>query len=352
MGRRWMKGVGAALMEGGRQAEISRREEMEKLKEENLMKIANQRDARMGEQLGIMRQGNEDRSTYQTGMLGVAQDTQAATASHQTEMQAQSKLQTANQGLIIQGNQDQMGQAREHAEAARIRDADRQKATTALQQTIANINQQAANTADAKQRMAELNNFNEKIVPNAYSKNLDIKDLHQEKMYQSALTYMVENGAMAMTKPEDFEKMVGTMKENLDISEEDASKLDFKGFSNLLKEIKSQRDIYGLTEVITDGQLRDMVRPYLRVGGGAAAGAAVDDAAIEAPGTGYGHEYGLFGGDATVGERATGLMQSMQGDPGTWWHGAGIPGIADMYDKNIGIPFEEALMGRQNMKEE
>ena len=48
MGRRWMKGVGAALMEGGRQAEISRREEMEKLKEENLMKIANQRDVRMG----------------------------------------------------------------------------------------------------------------------------------------------------------------------------------------------------------------------------------------------------------------------------------------------------------------
>lgn len=51
MGKSWMRGLGAGLMEVGNQVELSRKERMEQQREANLMKIAADRDAIAREQM-------------------------------------------------------------------------------------------------------------------------------------------------------------------------------------------------------------------------------------------------------------------------------------------------------------
>ena len=58
MGRRMMRAVGAGLMEAGRQSELSRKEELELKRQQNLKDIADGRQGLMREQLGLMKTRN------------------------------------------------------------------------------------------------------------------------------------------------------------------------------------------------------------------------------------------------------------------------------------------------------
>ena len=57
MGRRMMRALGAGLMEAGNQAQISRKEELELKRQQNLKNIADGRQGLMKEQMQLTREG-------------------------------------------------------------------------------------------------------------------------------------------------------------------------------------------------------------------------------------------------------------------------------------------------------
>jgi hypothetical protein len=79
MGRRMMRALGAGLMEAGRQAELSRKEQLEQQRQQNLREIAEGRQGIMREQVGLMKdrlagQQESDLRTETFGQIGKIQE--------------------------------------------------------------------------------------------------------------------------------------------------------------------------------------------------------------------------------------------------------------------------------------
>ena len=265
MGRRMMRTLGAGLMEAGKQGHIYRKEQLEERRQENLVRIAD-------EKLGLMREGLVGQTEYQDRMAGVAETnaaSQAQSVTNQGEYQGKSLDNQAAQLGIAQSSADATGahqswmqtHATETADAAAL--AAKLQAGLTEQRLGTESDQVALMQSEAAAK--EMRTFTDVDVKAAVTDNLDIKSLEEAAQYKHLMSAFLADPTYMTANPEQFKKMVDTIKQNMGVDPDkfgDITKLDAEGAKRAVNQLLTKAKLLKIPVEAAD--IDTLMLPHLK----------------------------------------------------------------------------------------
>ena len=320
MGRRLLRAMGAGLMEGGKQAELSRRERLEQQKSDRLLEIQNRRLDLMGEQ-------NQTTAAYQGSMVDIAkqrqvgeQASQASTAAfQQTSLgnQADAASAQAAENLAMIGWRKSTTDANTIATQLQLENSTAENTRRELHDKWMQAEApRGINAAETEATRVRRDNFFDKDIPEGATEFLSIPDMKAAAQYDEVMQAIMSDPTYVVgLKPKEFDAMLTQIQTNLKTDPNyDATKVD--DAVGLLNYLATKARLKGVE--ISKEDLETMIKPRLRppedaataAGTAGAAGTASLVADVAAARPGLEDERGMFGKAPLIGD-----SRDIQTDP-------------------------------------